>query len=67
MTYGETDEVGHKAAVNIVTPNDFQATVFNQLGMDHTKLAYQFNGREQVITDGRPARVVREILKSTES
>ena len=64
LTYGETDEVGHKAAVNIVTPNDFQATILNQLGMDHTKLAYQFNGREQQITDGRPARVVREILKS---
>ena len=64
MTYGETDEVGHKAAVNIVTPNDFQATIFNQLGLDHTKLAYQFNGREQQITDGRPARVVKEILKS---
>src|SRR6185436_12321704 len=32
MTYGETDEVGHKAAVNVVTPNDFQATIFNQLG-----------------------------------
>ena len=25
VTYGETDEVGHRAAVNVVTPNDFQA------------------------------------------
>jgi len=62
MTYGETDEVGHKAAVNVVTPNDFQATILNQLGIDHSKLLYQFNGREQQITDGRPARVVTEIL-----
>ncbi len=25
MTYGATDEVGHRAAVNVVTPNDYQA------------------------------------------
>jgi hypothetical protein len=62
MTYGETDEVGHKAAVNVVTPNDYQATILNQLGLDHTKLVYHNSGREQRLTDGRPARVVREIL-----
>jgi hypothetical protein len=26
MTFGQTDEVGHKAAVDVVTPNDYQAT-----------------------------------------
>jgi hypothetical protein len=65
MTYGETDEVGHRAAVNVVTPNDYQATVFRLMGLDHSKLVYQFNGREQQITDGRPARIVQEILKSS--
>ena len=64
MTYGETDEVGHRAAVNVVTPNDFQATILRQLGIDHSKLLYQFNGREQQITDGRTARVVSDILTS---
>lgn len=63
MTYGETDEVGHKAAVNVVTPNDYQATVFNLLGMDHTKLVYHSNGRGQFITNGQTARVVKEILR----
>jgi hypothetical protein len=62
MTYGSTDEVGHKAAVNVVTPNDYQATVLHLLGIDHTKLTYQHNGRAQRLTDGRPARVVKEIL-----
>ena len=62
MTYGETDEVGHKAAVNVVTPNDYQATILNQLGIDHAKLVYHNSGREQRLTDGRPARVVEEIL-----
>jgi hypothetical protein len=62
MTYGETDEVGHKAAVNVVTPNDYQATILHLLGLDHTKLVYHHNGREQRLTNGRPARVVKEIL-----
>jgi hypothetical protein len=62
MTYGATDEVGHKAAENIVTPNDYQATIMHLLGLDHSKLVYMRNGRAQVITDGRPARVVKEIL-----
>jgi hypothetical protein len=61
-TYGETDEFGHKAAVNVVTPNDFQATILNQLGLDHAQLTYHTNGRAQTLTDSRPARIVREIL-----
>jgi hypothetical protein len=62
MTYGATDEVGHRAAVNVVTPNDYQATIFHLFGLDHSKLVYHHNGREQRITDGRPARVVKEVL-----
>jgi hypothetical protein len=64
LTYGETDEVGHKAAVNVVTPNDYQATLLHLLGLDHDKLIYHSNGREQRLTDGRQARIVQEILKS---
>ncbi len=62
MTYGSTDEVGHKAAENIVTPNDFQATVLHLLGVDHDKLVYHHGGKAQKLTDGRKARVVKEIL-----
>ena len=62
MTFGATDEVGHRAAQNVVTPNDFQATLLYLLGLDHNRLVYHFNGREQRLTDGRPARVVRETL-----
>jgi len=62
MAFGQTDEFGHKAVENIVTPNDYQATVLHQLGIDHQKLVYQHAGREQTLVDGRPARVVREVL-----
>ncbi|MFN0054473.1 MAG: DUF1501 domain-containing protein [Planctomycetales bacterium] len=62
ITYGETDEVGHKAAVNVLTPNDYQATILHLLGLDHSKLVYHNSVREQRLTDGRPSRVVQEIL-----
>ncbi len=62
MTYGNTDEVGHKAAENVVTPNDFQATLLHLLGLDHSKLVYHHAGKAQRLTDGRTARVVKEIL-----
>jgi hypothetical protein len=62
MTYGATDEIGHRAAADVVTPNDYQATILHQLGLDHTKLVYRHNGREQRLTNDRPARVVKEVL-----
>ncbi|HEU5117223.1 MAG TPA: DUF1501 domain-containing protein [Isosphaeraceae bacterium] len=64
MTFGATDEVGHRAVENVVTPNDFQATVLNLLGLDHEKLAYHANGRAQSLTNGHEARIVHEILQS---
>ena len=62
LTFGATDEVGHRAVENVVTPNDFQATVLHLFGLDHARLAYQSNGRAQKLIDGREARIVREIL-----
>lgn len=62
MTYGETDEVGHKAVTNIVTPNDYQATLLHQFGIDHEQLTYKHSGQDQQITNKRAARVVKEIL-----
>jgi len=62
LTYGETDEFGHRAVTNVVTPNDFQATILHLFGLDHQRLVYHHNTREQRLTDGRPARVLHEIL-----
>ncbi len=63
MTFGETDEFGHRAVTDVVTPNDFQATLMHQFGLNHAELLYQYNGQEQQITNVRPARIVGEILK----
>jgi len=62
MTYGETDEFGHKAAVNPVSPNDYHATLLHLFGLDPATLIYHNNGLEQRLTDNKPARVVTEIL-----
>jgi hypothetical protein len=62
ITYGETDEFGHKAVVNPVSPNDYQATLLHLFGLDHTRLVYTYNGQEQKLTDNQNCRVVTELL-----
>jgi len=62
MAYGKTDEFGHKAVENIVTPNDFQATIMHLFGLEYEKVTYPYNNTKQIITANRPARVVRELL-----
>jgi len=64
VVYGETDEFGHRAVTNVVTPNDFQATLLHLFGMDHRKLTYLQGGLEQQLTAGREARVLQEILQA---
>ncbi|MEO1971092.1 MAG: DUF1501 domain-containing protein, partial [Pirellulaceae bacterium] len=63
MSYGATDEFGHRAVDGIVTPNDFQATIMHLFGLDQSQLVYVHNGQEQIITNGRSSRVVKEILQ----
>lgn len=62
MIFGKTDDFGHRAVENIVTPNDYQATLLHLFGLDWKKLIYHYNGQEQIVTAGRKARVVNEIL-----
>jgi len=62
MAFGKTDEFGHKAVENVVTPNDFQATVMHLFGLECEKVYFPYNNSKQIITSNRPARVVKEIL-----
>jgi hypothetical protein len=63
LAHGKTDEFGHKAVEDVVTPNDFQATIMHLFGLDHQKVTYPYNNMAQVITANRPARVVSELLR----
>jgi uncharacterized protein (DUF1501 family) len=48
---GATDEFGFRAAEDRVHVNDLHATVLRLLGLDHTKLTFLFEGRQQRLTD----------------
>jgi hypothetical protein len=48
---GATDEFGVKAAEMRVDTHDINATLLRLIGMDHEKLTYPFQGRDQSLTD----------------
>ena len=61
MVYGETDEFWYNITENPVHVHDFQATMLNQLGIDHEKLTYKYQGRRFRLTDVE-GHVVKDIL-----
>jgi hypothetical protein len=50
-SHGETDEIGYHAVEGKVSVYDIQATILQQLGFDHEKLNYEFQGRQFRLTD----------------
>jgi hypothetical protein len=64
LTYGATDEFGYAAVENRVSVPDLHATILQQLGLDHTRLAFKHSGRMERLTDPEVtnARVVSELL-----
>jgi len=51
VAYGESDELGWKAAVNPTYCYDLHATILHLMGVDHTRLTFQFNGIDRRLTD----------------
>jgi len=62
ITFGSTDELGHKAVENRVSVHDFHATMLHVLGLNYRDLVYHRHGLNERLTDQYPARVVTEIL-----
>ena len=60
-SYGATDEFGHLAVENKVHMHDLHATILHQLGLDHEKLTYRFDGRDYRLTDVH-GHVVKEVM-----
>lgn len=48
---GATDEFGLRAVEERKDVHDMHATIFRMLGMDHTKVTFRFQGRDQRLTD----------------
>ena len=61
ISYGQTDSHGHHAVEKQVHMHDLHATILHQLGLDHKKLTYRYDGRDFRLTDVF-GRVVGEIL-----
>ncbi|MDB4749310.1 DUF1501 domain-containing protein [Rubripirellula sp.] len=59
--YGSSDELGFSVAENPVHVHDLQATILHQLGFDHEKLTYRFQGRDYRLTDVH-GKVVKDLL-----
>jgi hypothetical protein len=48
---GASDEFGLRAVEQKKDVHDMHATIFRMLGLDHTKVTYRFQGRDQRLTD----------------
>lgn len=77
IVYGNTDDFGYNIVDKdgaIIDPSaesftpgavhvhDLQATILNQLGIDHTKLTYHYQGRDFRLTDVH-GHVVKDLIK----
>jgi hypothetical protein len=61
MSYGATDPLGLRAEQDKVHVNDLHATILHLLGLDHEKLTFYHNGRDERLTDVA-GRVITDIL-----
>ena len=60
-SYGATDEYGYRAVEKIATVQDIHATALHQMGVDHEKLTYRFQGRDFRLTDVS-GNIIHDIL-----
>ncbi|WP_164101363.1 DUF1501 domain-containing protein [Candidatus Laterigemmans baculatus] len=61
-TYGATDELGYNAVQDVAHVRDLHATLLHQLGIDHDRLTYKFQGLDFRLTGVEEARVLKALL-----
>ncbi|WAC17761.1 DUF1501 domain-containing protein [Luteolibacter sp. SL250] len=61
-TYGETDDMSYNIVKDPVHIRDLHATILHQLGLNHERLSFKFQGLDQRLTGVEPAKVVGGIL-----
>jgi hypothetical protein len=62
LVHGETDEMSYNIVRDPVHVHELHATLLHQLGIDHLRLTFNYQGLDQRLTGVEPARVVKEIL-----
>ncbi len=61
LVHGATDDVGLRAQDGQVPVHDLHATILHLLGLNHRRLTYRHNGRNERLTDNF-GEVIEEIL-----
>jgi Protein of unknown function (DUF1501) len=61
MVHGATDAVGLRAEQDRTHVHDVHATVLHLLGLDHLRLTYRHNGREERLTENA-GEVITQVL-----
>lgn len=61
QSFGASDDLGMNAVENKVHVHDLQATLLHQLGIDHERFTFKFQGRRFRLTDVH-GHVVKDIL-----
>lgn len=62
--HGATNEFGYNAIQDIVHVPDLHATLLHALGLDHERLSYPHDGRDDTLTDANVsrARIIPQLL-----
>lgn len=60
--YGESDDLGFNVGRDKVNVRDLHATLLHQLGFDHSRFTFRFQGLDAKLTGVEQARVVNEII-----
>jgi uncharacterized protein (DUF1501 family) len=62
--HGATDDFGYRSVENVVRVSSLHATLLHALGLDHTRLSFPHEGRDDTLTDEAVthAKVVRALL-----
>jgi Protein of unknown function (DUF1501) len=62
--HGATDDFGYRATENVVRVADLHATLLHALGLDHARLTFPHDGRDDTLTDAAVthADVVTDLL-----
>lgn len=61
IQYGKTDDIGYTITENPVHVHDFNATLLHQMGIDHERLTFRYQGRQYRLTDVE-GKVIHELV-----
>lgn len=62
IVYGASDDLGYAATEKVCNVHDLHATLLRQLGVDHDRFTYKFQGLDAKLSGVEGAKVLNEIL-----